>query len=191
MKNRWIQTLMVAMSTITFATADFAASSRYGDDFEAIVVTNRIFERLTTASNLHVAYRIQIYPSAEINAYSTQDGRLVVTRGLLQSVSEEKLAGAIAHEIGHLISSPKPKLSNFFTLMGEDEFKVDMLGIQILQNAGYDPASLAAILRDVLQKDGKLYSRVQVRQLVDRIRLIEKKVGHCLPGSAMAPAAGD
>lgn len=181
MKRKLIQILLASTLMAISATLSFATDFTYTNDETAQATMSRLAERLSQASHLHFSYRILIQHYAEVNAYSTSDGRIVVTQGLLRVVTtEEELAGAIAHEMGHLIPNLQPKAIRTFTLLGGDEFTADKLGMQVLERAGFDPGSLGQMLRVVMTQEGATFPKGQLRQLNERIHKIEKKVGHAV-----------
>jgi Zn-dependent protease with chaperone function len=47
---------------------------------------------------------IRVYPSTELAAFSRSDGRVFVSTALLEQLTDEELAAAIAHEIGHMVN---------------------------------------------------------------------------------------
>ncbi|MDR1277820.1 MAG: M48 family metalloprotease [Treponema sp.] len=52
---------------------------------------------------IFAGYHVAILDSAEINAFATSGGHILVTRGLIACAdSEDALAAVIAHEIGHI-----------------------------------------------------------------------------------------
>jgi predicted Zn-dependent protease len=52
---------------------------------------------------IYSGYHVAILDSAEINAFATSGGHILVTRGLIACAdSEDALAAVIAHEIGHI-----------------------------------------------------------------------------------------
>jgi predicted Zn-dependent protease len=52
---------------------------------------------------IYAGYHVAVLDSAEINAFATSGGHILVTRGLIACAdSEDALAAVIAHEIGHI-----------------------------------------------------------------------------------------
>ncbi len=178
MTKRSTQILLIAILLGAFAATTMAADFTYTNDQEALATMDRLIERLAHRSNLQVSFHAVILPLEQINAFSVSDGRIIVTQGLLQTISsEEELAGAIAHEMGHQITRMKSSGTQAFTAFGDDEFTADALAIQFLKKAGYDPSCLAEMLRVVLHSDGASFPKAQAKQLNSRIRKIEDKIG--------------
>ena len=191
MNRKVAQILIGAALVMGFASLSFSTDFTYTNDHEALAVMNRLARRLTSASDLKISYRVYIEHYGQVNAYSAPDGRIVVTQGLLRSITtEEELAGAIAHEMGHLIKGMKPKSIRGFTTVGNDEFTADKLGVQTLERAGINPLCLASMLQAVLQSDGTMLPKSQVRQINDRIHKIEKTAAHYNPPVSSEMAGG-
>ncbi|MDD5542071.1 MAG: M48 family metallopeptidase [Acidobacteriia bacterium] len=178
--------LLIGLTSIISAT-DFY----YTTDRDALAVMNRLATRLTQASHLNFSASLYIEHYPQVNAYSTSDGRIIVTQGLLRSIStEEELAGAIAHEMGHVLPTLQRRAIRTFTLVGNDEYSADKLGIQLLEKAGINPLGIANMLETVLEHDGKTLPRAQAHQISDRIHRIEKKAAHYVPVPAEQEASG-
>ncbi|MBZ5553139.1 MAG: M48 family metalloprotease [Acidobacteriia bacterium] len=178
MKIKLIQILLIAMLMGGFASTSRAADFDYTNDSEALATMNRLIDRLTDGSNLKIHFQAVILPLEQVNAFSVSDGRIIVTQGLLRTISsEEQLAAAIAHEMGHQITEVKSTKTQAFAATGDDEFTADTLAIQVLKKARYNPTCLAEMLRVVLHSDGNSFPKAQVKQLSSRIRKIEDKVG--------------
>ncbi len=167
---------------MTLAATSFAAEFTYTDDASATATMNQIVQRLTNASGLDVPIRIVIEHYNDVNAFSSASGTLIVTQGLLRSVStEEELAGAIAHEMGHMIPADQRRGVRSISGFGGDEFGADKRGVQILEMAGYNPVCLAQMLEIVLKNGSHQFPITQVWQLKDRIHRVEKSARHYVP----------
>jgi predicted Zn-dependent protease len=141
---------------------------------------NSVTKRLVAsqeARNSGFTFAFQIVADPAINAYALPGGPMFINTGLLRTVaSEAQFAGAIAHEMSHvilrhgtnqaskvdLIQLPVAlagQLTNSETLMGQlaklgiglgadsvllkfnriHESQADLMGSQIMAEAGYDP----------------------------------------------------
>lgn len=191
MKRKILQIAVSLVLLVGFTSLISATDFYYTTDRDALAVMNRLATRLTKASNLNFSPSLYIEHYPQVNAYSTTDGRIIVTQGLLRSIStEEELAGAIAHEMGHVLPTLQRKAIRTFTLLGNDEYSADKLGIQILQKAGINPLGMADMLEAVLEQDGKTLPKAQAHQISDRIHRIQKKAAHYVPVVADQETAG-
>ncbi|HEX8910782.1 MAG TPA: M48 family metalloprotease [Humisphaera sp.] len=106
-------------------------------------------------------------------AYSWPDGRVFVSRGLVDLLDDAELAAAIAHECGHLIAdghvaaTPPTALTGkpAHACGGDAEVAADREGVALLRAANIDPAALARVLAK-LGADARLDAgiRQQVRE---------------------------
>jgi predicted Zn-dependent protease len=59
--------------------------------------------QLATAAGLAETPAVIVLDSAQVNAFSLPDGRIVVLRGLIRTAEDpDELAGVLAHELGHV-----------------------------------------------------------------------------------------
>lgn len=66
-------------------------------------VLNASLERLTAGQPTRLPLKIQSVNIPMVNAFALPGGRILITRGLLQSIEGEgELAGVLAHEIAHI-----------------------------------------------------------------------------------------
>lgn len=88
-------------------------------------------------------------------AYAWPGGEIFVTRGLVDLLSDDELAAAVAHEAGHLTADPH---GHGQVALGGDadadpaaacESAADRAGCELLRGAGLAPAALAAALEKV------------------------------------------
>jgi predicted Zn-dependent protease len=178
MRRILVQIVILGMLMVGFAATGKAADFDYTNDPEALKTMDRLIDQLTASSNLHTHFQAVILPLEQVNAFSVSDGRIIVTEGLLRAIStEEQLAAAIAHEMGHRITSVKSTETWSFAATGDDEFTADNFAIQALKQAGFNSRCLAEMLRVVLHSDGNFFPKGQMKQLSSRIRRIEDKVG--------------
>jgi predicted Zn-dependent protease len=89
--------------------------------------------------------------------YSWPDGRICVTRGLLDTLGDVELAAAIAHELGHLLNGGH--LHGVAALNGaaasnDQEEAADDAGVRLLIECGLPPTAMPRMLQRV--KDSAL-----------------------------------
>lgn len=114
------------------------------------------------------SYRFQVIDSWTPNAFALPGGSVLVSRGLLAIAdSEDELAGALAHEIIHVVrrhaaarnaAGEKPFgvgelywAASMASHARDQESDADRSGQEILAAAGYDPSALARLLRKIDQ----------------------------------------
>jgi|GEM_PF-5247453 len=177
MRAKLIQIVALAILLLALGTSSYPSDFNYTNDSESLVTLTRLVDRLAAASNLKTSFQVVILPLEQVNAFSVSDGRIIFTQGLLRAISDEgELAGAIAHEMGHQIGHDGTNATQALAHSGDDEFAADIVAVQILRKAGYNPAGLASMLRVVLQRDGDSFPKAQARQISSRIRRIEERV---------------
>jgi predicted Zn-dependent protease len=162
--------------------------SLYQEDPNLVLYLNEITAAMVINSQkpeIFNGYHTAVLDSAEINAFSTSGGHILITRGLLDcAASEDTLAAVIAHEIAHIqlqhgIKAIKSnRVVNAFAQTGSSlaglalselteildeaandivsamqegysqnqEFAADILALDLLADAGYEPSSLVAML---------------------------------------------
>ncbi len=118
-------------------------------------------------------WRFGILDTDAVNAFAAPGGVVLVTAGLLRQLSsEDELAAVLAHEIAHVTREhhyqvilrarqsesvvrglrPDPGLSRasaqLYTrgLERASEHEADLVGVQLLARAGYDPAAFLSVL---------------------------------------------
>ena len=139
------------------------------DDAVTGEYVNRIGQKLVRNSDARTFLVIKVIQSEQINALALPGGFVYVTTGLIRMADNEaQLAGAIAHEIGHVaarhatrrqtrnqLSIPLVMLGGipgfairvaFLKFSRAAECEADMLGMQYLYKTGYDPAAFVALL---------------------------------------------
>jgi len=126
--------------------------------------------------SLYNGYHIAVIDSAEINAFATPGGHILITRGLISAAqSEDALAGVIAHEMAHILlrhglrsiktnrgvedwlaqfvssgaETVAVSISNGFSQV--QEFDADITALALLAATGYNPQGLLEMLQE-LQK---------------------------------------
>lgn len=130
----------------------------FGDTISAFLTSigNRLLENNPT---LRSKLRFYCYNTADANAFSTRQGIILLSTGLIAQVtSEAQLAYVLAHEIvhfeqKHVFESYKFQLKNKFTSQEEfkrltsnyskdNELEADKLAVKLVRDAGYNPAEI-------------------------------------------------
>lgn len=98
--------------------------------------------------------RFELIDRPKAGAFAWTDGRIAVTRGLIDLLDDEELAAAVSHEIGHLLADGH--LSGRVGLHGTSDVEVraDTLGCQLLIEAGIPPASMKRMLEKLATAPG-------------------------------------
>ena len=85
-------------------------------------------------------------------AYSWPDGNVFVTKGLVDLLTEQELAAAIAHEMGHLLNDghlqAPVSLQGCCTTPNIEE-RADAIGVRLLQQAGISRDVMPQMLEKV------------------------------------------
>jgi Zn-dependent protease with chaperone function len=95
---------------------------------------------------------ISVLASDAVSAFSWPNRRVFITRGLLDRVTDDELAAAIAHELGHLLEDRHVVAT--FSLGGcerglDVEARADELGVKLLEMQGFAPDAMSRMLRKV------------------------------------------
>ncbi len=143
----------------------------YGDEISLYIQT--IVEKiLANEPELYKELRFYLLKSNECNAFSTDQGIIFVTTGLIaQLENEAQLAFVLAHEISHYVkkhvvnmfnysSKRKLNISALSSYSRENEFEADTYGIKWYKDAGYSKDELFSVF-DIL-----MYSYLPYNEIV-------------------------
>jgi hypothetical protein len=151
----------------------------YGDPISNYC--NAIIEKLLTKSeDLDTDIRLYTLKSNDANAYSTHQGIILITTGLISRLqNEDELAFVLAHEIAHVMENHNVESFDYNSeLFKKDvagnkleekilksakhskksEFEADDLGFDLFIKAGYNPKAIMGTM------DKLLYSYLPVKQ---------------------------
>jgi predicted Zn-dependent protease len=90
-------------------------------------------------------------------AFAWADGRIMVTRELVDLLDDEELLAAVAHEVGHLIVDQRLAGHRALTgesLAGDAELAADRAGTVLLGRCGADAAAMPRMLLAVAGQPG-------------------------------------
>ena len=195
--------------------------SRMVDDPILGEYINRIGQNLARHSDARIPVSFQVIDSDSVNAFTLPGGYIFVNSGLIRlAQTEAELAGAIAHEIGHVAArhstrqQTREQIANLATiplvLLGgwtgyavrqgagvgipmtflsfsrQFEGEADLLGLEYMYKAGYDPTASIDIFEriDSLQKTrpGAVAKVFATHPMTfDRIRMAQKNITEILP----------
>ena len=100
---------------------------------------------------VHVA----VLDSDTVCAYGWPNGRIYVTRALVDILNDQELAAALAHEMGHLLNDGR--LHSVVSLRGcastDVEVRADAAGAQLLSQCGLSQSLMPQMLRKVNSSD--------------------------------------
>ncbi|MBI1370868.1 MAG: M48 family metalloprotease [Planctomycetes bacterium] len=116
--------------------------------------------------------RVYVLDSDAVAAYARPERAVYLTHGLVTLASDQEIAAAVAHELGHLLDDGYLASPVALTGLHEDdpEIRADALGCCLLQRCGIPTESMVTLLEKV--KDARSTSR-QCRDHIDtRIRLL-------------------
>ena len=100
---------------------------------------------------------VQVLDSDSVGAYGWPNGNLFVTRGLVELLSDQELAAAIAHEMGHLLNDGH--LYTVVSLRGccvspDAEARADSIGVRLLAGHGIGRDAMTSMLNKVRSSPG-------------------------------------
>lgn len=175
---------------------------------------NRIGQKLARNSDAQVQHTFKIIDTNELKAFSTPGGFVFVDSGLiLAAENEAELAGVLSHEIAHvagchvmqgiggedLLSASRMPLilrillrpavgSTVYSNPSRNfESEADLLAIEYLYKAGYDPHALAAFLKKVgtieKQRVNRANASASYPKIADRIRKAQREIDNLPPAA--------
>jgi Zn-dependent protease with chaperone function len=121
-----------------------------------------------------------------VAAYSYPDGSIFITRGLVDRSTDDEIAAAVAHELGHLLGDGH--LRGLATLRGTDgdaEARADAVGCEALVAQGIPPDAMARMLMMVARASP---SQACCRDLCRRVGILQAK-GYASGGAGEPPAS--
>ena len=185
LRVRWMRTLgLVAFLAWLPARAGFAQEDGKKKDPEG--VGKRLAQHVERQARFVKApFNIKVIDSEEVNAFALPGGFFFVNSGLiLKAESEAELAGLLAHEIAHVAARHGPRQATrpepaqylsipltFLQFSRSFEAEADLLGLEYMYKAGYDPTALA--------------------DFFGRLRTLEKKPGAVAKVFSSHPMTGD
>lgn len=100
---------------------------------------------------------VQVLDSSTVGAYGWPNGNLFVTRGLVDLLSDQELAAAIAHEMGHLLNDGH--LHTVVSLRGccvspDVEARADSIGVRLLAGHAIGREAMISMLNKVRLSSG-------------------------------------
>ncbi len=163
---------------------------------------NRIGQNLARISDAQFQNTFEIIDTDEVQAFSLPGGFIFVDSGLILAADDEaELAGVISHEMAHVAachvrqdmapdaltsvsSMPlilrllfRPAIQNtvYLNRTPSFEFEADLLGVEYLYKAGYDPQALPSFLEKMraIEKQGR--NRAQCPCLLPSDRRADQK----------------
>ena len=94
-----------------------------------------------------------VLPRKTVGAWAWPDGRVRVSRALVDLLDDDELAAALAHELGHLLDRgdlPSPPAALLGGAGGDDpELRADQIGCRLLAARGTAPDAMARMLAKV------------------------------------------
>lgn len=91
---------------------------------------------------------VRVLADEDLGAWAWPDGRVAVTRGLVEMLEEAPLAAALAHEIGHLVLGGHLRTDLGLPREGrpDDEHAADRVARRLLDRSGVAPGALDDLL---------------------------------------------
>jgi Zn-dependent protease with chaperone function len=95
---------------------------------------------------------IQVLNTDAVSAFSWRNGRVFVTRGLMDHLDDAELTAVIAHELGHLLSDGQ--LQTVASLRGccvdpDREVRADATGLALLRAQGQSAKPMVSMLKKI------------------------------------------
>lgn len=155
-----------------------AAMSQWVKDQGGVDVTPQrvrraqgVADRLA-AGNPELKVRVCVLAMRAPSAFSWPDHSVFVTRGLLDRATDDELAAAIAHELGHLLNDGHAHAA--FGLHGDQhldaEARADATGVELLAARNISATAMPTMLAKV--RDGGNLPEFRRQALRQRIELL-------------------
>jgi len=195
--------------------------SRMVDDPILGEYINRIGQNLARNSDARIPVSFQVIDSDSVNAFTLPGGYVFVNSGLIRlAETEAELAGAMAHEIGHVAArhstrqQTREQIANlatiplvmvggwtgyavrqgvgigipmtFLSFSRQFEGEADLLGLEYMYKAGYDPTASIDIFERIESLEKTRPSAVAKvfathPMTFDRIKTAQKNITEILP----------
>ncbi len=193
---------LVAEGEAPLRDAAFEELAAHGDGTPLVLTVVRDGREKELTLDLASGCRalVEIRATGGINARS--DGRVIqINYGLAAEATDDELAVAFAHEMGHLVLEHRSRLSNagvekgFFGEFGRNqrlnrqvEVEADRIAAHLLANAGYDPAIAPKFWRSSLgqRASGGLLRSSTYPSAEARAQLIEREIAEYI-GTGAGP----
>jgi Zn-dependent protease with chaperone function len=150
--SRGIKVLLAALlPMVVFGCAENQAAVA-SEHIEWVAASNRAataFDRVRPAFSGSVALRLQVFQSPRPAAYCWSSGTIYLSNALIQSLTDDEVAAAIAHEMGHLVPRGFGNPGERFALEGvvmDEEQRADAIAVNILKKFGIAPTALVRVL---------------------------------------------
>jgi predicted Zn-dependent protease len=124
---------------------------------------NRVGQKLAVSA-LRPPLTVKVIAAYDVHAITLPDSIVYLTTKLmLTAASEAELAGAIAHQLGHIADARGraagsnglcQRVAGAVSAPGDAEEQADLAGIEYMDKAGYDPAALADFYDRILPPGG-------------------------------------
>jgi len=186
----WAQREDVDVSPPVEPEAQLAPDVRFSSDGLVVAYVQSLMDGLSPRSQLdrHVYWRVHVIDDPRVvNAFSTPAGHVYIYTGLLLAASSEsEVAGALAHEMGHVVARHDLRVHST-----QEEAVADELALRYSAAAGYDPRGVGLLFRRLEVKEHSIPGahawlslhpvtdrRIeQVNKIIARERLAGMKVG--------------
>lgn len=123
--------------------AEVDRQAKFVDDPMVTEYVNRVGQNLVLHSDAKVPFTIKVIDSDEINAFALPGGFMYVNKGLILAADNEaEMAGAMAHEIGHVAARHAMENQTKANLMQYGAIAATILTGGILGEVIYDTAGL-------------------------------------------------
>jgi predicted Zn-dependent protease len=123
--------------------AEVDRQAKFIDDPVVTEYINRVGQNLVLHSDAKVPFTIKVIDSDEVNAFALPGGFMYVNKGLILAADNEaELAGAMAHEIGHVAARHAMENQTKANLMQYGAIAATILTGGILGEVIYDTAGL-------------------------------------------------
>jgi peptidase M48-like protein len=124
------------------------------DPAEAAEVHARAQAALARLADAGAGVTVRVLGESDPAAFAWRDGTVFVTRGLVALLSDDELAAALAHELGHLTGRgdglPGPAA----------ELLADRIGGEVLRVSGLPPGLMLHMLRKLDPGDAHIAARI-------------------------------
>lgn len=157
---------MTLLALVAVGAGCRGPSPRPGLDVAADGLRRARIERASAAVLTDAGVRGSVVPRADVGAWAWPDGRIEVSRTLVDRLDDDELAAALAHELGHLLDGGHlPAVPHELDGgTGDLERRADRVGCGVLRRHGIPGAAMPRMLAKVAaatrDPGGELAARV-------------------------------
>ena len=180
--------LFAAILTVSFAAAGCVSdatalrtwvATQGGTIVDARLARATKLSKQLLANRTDLSIQLAVLARGDLSAYSWPDGKIFLSRGLIDALNDEQLTAAIAHETGHVLDRRAAPMAA--GLRGGDqgfaaEIRADQQGVDLLSSRGISADAMISLLQRMEREPLASSTRRDLRR---RVELLAANCGTC------------